>query len=196
MLRESTPWRLSVNSSERHHDVHIEQLITLPAAQQVLMVDAINKGARYGFQYVFNNYPIHDSYVAGERTHPLMRFYEFLNSAPFLNFVREATGYSDIAFADAQATLYRPGHFLTAHDDEVIGKNRRVAYVLNFTEQWRADWGGILQFIDDDGHIAEGYTPAFNSLNLLRVPQKHCVSYVAPSAADGRYSITGWLRAN
>lgn len=196
VLRNRTSWSLSVNSAEQHYDVHHEQIAALPTAQQVLMLAAINKGARHGFQYAFNNFPMHDVYVAGERTHPLMRFYEFLNSRPFLDFAREITGCSDIAFADAQATLYRPGHFLTVHDDDIRGKNRRVAYVLNFTETWRADWGGILQFIDQDGHIAEGYTPVFNSLNLLRVPQKHCVSYVAPSAADGRYSITGWLRAH
>lgn len=195
VLRHQTSWRLSVNSSERHYDVQPEQLLALPTAQQVLMLDTINKGARHGFQYAFNNFPIHDVYVAGERAHPLMRFYEFLNSEPFLEFARAVTGCMDIAYADAQATLYRPGHFLTTHDDDVQGKNRRVAYVLNFTESWRVDWGGILQFIDADGHVAEGYTPEFNSLNLLRVPQKHCVSYVTPAAVDGRYSITGWLRA-
>lgn len=196
VLRHRTSWRLSVNSSKQHYDVHPEQIAALPTARQVLMLDAINEGARHGFQYAFNNFPMHDVYVAGERAHPLMRFYEFLNSPSFLDFAREVTGCADIAFADAQATLYRPGHFLTVHDDDVSGKHRRVAYVLNFTETWRADWGGILQFIDQDGHVAEGYTPMFNSLNLLRVPQKHCVSYVAPAAANGRYSITGWLRAH
>jgi SM-20-related protein len=66
---------------------------------------------------------------------------------------------------------------------------------LNLTHQWRADWGGILNFLDADGHVAEGYVPAFNALNLFRVPQRHNVSYVAPFAMNGRYSITGWLRA-
>jgi Rps23 Pro-64 3,4-dihydroxylase Tpa1-like proline 4-hydroxylase len=52
-----------------------------------------------------------------------------------------------------------------------------------------------LQFIGEDGHITEGYVPRFNALNLLRVPQKHCVSFVTPAATGGRYSVTGWLRA-
>jgi Rps23 Pro-64 3,4-dihydroxylase Tpa1-like proline 4-hydroxylase len=125
-----------------------------------------------------------------------MRVQEFLNSREFLEFARDVTGMGDIAFADAQATLFRPGHFLTQHDDEVEGKNRRAAYVLSFTRRWRPDWGGILEFIDSDGHVAEGYTPRFNALNLIRVPQRHAVSYVVPWAVEGRYSITGWLRAS
>jgi SM-20-related protein len=65
---------------------------------------------------------------------------------------------------------------------------------MNFTPAWKSDWGGLLQFIDEDGHVAEAYAPAFNALNILRVPQKHAVSYVTPFAGAGRYSITGWLR--
>lgn len=193
-LSEETPWQLSLNSGDRHVDLAQYQIDMLPPERQVLLVEGLNRNARDGFQYIFNNFPIHDLYAAGQhREHFLMRVYECINSREFLEFARAATGLPDIAAADAQATLYRPGHFLTAHDDSIPGKNRLAAYVLNFTPQWRADWGGILQFIDADGHIAEGYTPAFNALNLLRVPQKHSVSYVSPAAAGGRYSITGWL---
>jgi len=194
-LREETPWQLSLNSGSRHVDLATGDIEALPSAQQVLLVNAINEDAKSRFQYVFNNYPIHDLYRSGrDHDHFLMRVYEYLNAAAFLEFVREVTGFGEIAAADAQATLYRPGHFLTAHDDDVAGKGRLVAYVLNFTSGWSADWGGILQFIDAAGHIAEGYTPTFNSLNLLRVPQQHCVSYVTPAGSAGRYSITGWLR--
>jgi len=55
-------------------------------------------------------------------------------------------------------------------------------------------WGGILQFIAEDGHLAEGYAPSFNALNLFNVPQLHAVSYVAPFAQAGRFSVNGWLR--
>jgi Rps23 Pro-64 3,4-dihydroxylase Tpa1-like proline 4-hydroxylase len=196
-LERETPWQLSLNSGAGHVDLANEVVQVMPAAQQVLLVDAINRGASAGFQYVFHNFPIFDLYQQGRyRDHYLMRVYEYLNSTEFLIFARDVTGLDGIEFVDAQATLYRPGHFLTAHDDSQAGKQRLAAYVLNFTAHWRADWGGILQFIDEDGHIAEGFTPAFNALNLLRVPQKHCVSYVTPAAIGGRYSITGWLRGS
>lgn len=193
-LVNDTPWQISTNSGDKHIDLDSEQLKLVPDAQQVLLSDAVTEGARRGFQYIFNNFPMYDLYSSGQRTeHLLIRFCAWLNSSAFLNFAREITGLNDIAMADAQATLYRPGHFLTVHDDNVAGKHRLAAYVLNFTPNWRADWGGILQFIDQDGHVAEGYVPTFNALNIFRVPQKHCVSYVTPAGA-GRYSVTGWLR--
>jgi len=194
-LASQTQWQLSLNVGQRHVDVAHDQLMLMPPDKRELLTRAMREQSRHGFQYVFENYPLFDLYQAGEREHPLMGVHEFLNSPDFLQFARDVTGFADIAFADSQATRYLPGHFLTEHDDDVAGKRRLAAYVLGFTPQWRADWGGILQFIDADGHIAEGYVPRFNVLNLFRVPQKHNVSYVAPAAAAARYSITGWLRA-
>lgn len=36
--------------------------------------------------------------------------------------------------------------------------------------------------------------PAFNRLNLLRVPRRHSVTEVTRAAAYRRYALTGWLR--
>lgn len=80
-------------------------------------------------------------------------------------------------------------------DDQVAGKERLFAYVLNFTPSWRADWGGLLAFLAPDGHVSEAYTPVFNALNIIRVPQPHAVTQVASFAGGDRLSITGWIRA-
>jgi len=194
-LSTETPWQLSLNVGQRHIDIAHQQLMVMPPEQREAMTQRMLEQSRRGFQYVFENYPLYDLYQAGERAHPLSAMHEFLNSEEFLQFARDVTGLEDIAFADSQATKYLPGHFLTEHDDDVAGKQRLAAYVFGFTPQWRADWGGVLQFIDRDGHIAEGYVPKFNVLNLFRVPQKHNVSYVTPAAVQARYSITGWLRS-
>jgi SM-20-related protein len=195
VLETETPWQLSLNSGNRNVALPLEQLRLTPAADQALLLDTINRAATEGFQYLFASFPMFDLHMARRLSdHYLVRVCEFLNSNAFLEFARDVTGISDIAVVDAQATLFRPGHFLTSHDDSQAGKERLAAYVLNFTPRWRVDWGGVLQFIDADGHVAEGFTPTFNALNLLRVPQKHCVSYVTPAAQGGRYSITGWLR--
>ncbi len=194
-LASEVPWQLHFNDGARSYDLVDEQLDALPEPGQVLLHKKINSNAAHGFQYVFNNFPVSDAYEAGRhRELYVMRVLEFLNSPAFLDFGRQVTGVRSIALVDAQATLYRPGHFLTDHDDAVPDKRRVAAYVLSLTPQWRADWGGILSFLDRDGHVAEGYTPAFNALNLFRVPQRHLVSFVAPFAQEGRYSITGWLR--
>lgn len=197
-LEAETPWQLHLNDGARNFDPPDEQLRLLPEASRVLLLDRIyDNAAANRFQGLYHTFPVYDAWHAGNhRDLYLMRVYEFLNSPAFLAFAREATGEPGISLVDAQATLYRPGHFLTEHDDRAEGKHRVAAYVLNFTRGWRPDWGGILQFIDTDGHVCEGYTPAFNALNLFRVPQRHSVSFVAPYARAGRYSITGWLRGS
>jgi Rps23 Pro-64 3,4-dihydroxylase Tpa1-like proline 4-hydroxylase len=190
------PWQLHFNDGARTYDLVQQQLDVLPEAGQVLIHRKVNDNAVHNFQYLFNNFPLWDAYEAGQhRELYVMRVLEFLNSAQFLEFGRRVTGVDSIALVDGQATLYRPGHFLTVHDDAIVDKRRIAAYVLSLTPQWRADWGGILNFLDEDGHVAEGYTPSFNALNLFRVPQRHAVSFVAPFAREERLSISGWLRA-
>jgi SM-20-related protein len=194
-LVQETPWQLHLNEGDKPINLQGAGFERLPESDRAQFLNRVYASAARGFQYLFNSYPISDAHA--RREHPelyLMRVFEFLNSAAFLDFARRVTRAPTITYVDAQATLYRPGHFLTRHDDKIARKGRIAAYVLNLTPRWVADWGGILQFIDRDGHIAEGYTPAFNALNIFRVPQPHAVSYVAPFAGAGRYSITGWLR--
>jgi SM-20-related protein len=194
-LAEETPWQLHVNDGQKHFDAADLQLQLIPSADRALLLDTVYRNATNRFQCIYNSFPVYDAYHQGRQLDLyVMQVYRFLNSKPFLEFAREITGLRTIALADAQATLFRPGHFLTQHDDTDAGKRRVAAYVLSFTKNWKADWGGVLQFIDRDGHVAEGYTPGFNALNLFKVPQAHCVSFVAPFAAAGRYSISGWLR--
>jgi hypothetical protein len=117
-----------------------------------------------------------------------MRVYEFLNSAGSRSAHRG--GAADRARRRA-GHLLSPGDFLTG---TTTWSSKNAGPSCSIHRPWHADWGGHLQFLDADGHLAEGYTPAFNALNLLRVPQPHSVSYVTPLASGARYSITGWLR--
>ena len=195
-LESEVPWQLHFNDGAKTYDLMQDQVRSVPEANRVLLLDAINAKAETRFQYLFNNFPMTDAYEAGRlRELYIMRVLELLNSAPFLDIARRLTGCPEIGLVDAQATLYRSGHFLTCHDDDVHGKGRIAAYVLNFTREWRADWGGVLHFLGADDQVVEGYVPRFNALNVFRVPQRHAVSYVAPFTRAGRYSISGWLHA-
>src|SRR4030095_15817893 len=89
-----------------------------------------------------------------------------LNSSAFLDFGRVITGEAGVNRVDAAATWYRPGDFLTLHND-AIGL-RRAAYTLGFTRGWRPDWGGQLLFHDQAGEITRGLMPRFNVLTLFK----------------------------
>ena len=189
------PWNRAFNWSDRHFDVPLEAFEAQEAEAHAALDQAAIDAARTGFQYRFDSWKVSDTVRSGQVTGSQVEAaYGFLNSPAFLDFVRAVTGDRRIAFCDAQATRYRPGDFLTAHNDHADGKNRLYAYVLNLTPGWTADWGGLLMFLDQDGHVSEGYTPAYNALNLFRVPQRHAVSYVAPFAGGPRLAITGWIR--
>ncbi len=194
-LVNDVPWQTNFNDGEKGFTLHQVQIDAMDDVQRHLLNTHVNEKAKYDFQYIFNAYSLSDAREQGINQELFINQYlDFVNSDEYLSFMRAVTGFEEASFSDSQCTLYRPGHFLTDHLDDVGGKNRLAAMVLNLTPNWRPDWGGILQFIDDDEHIAQGITPCFNALNILKIPQKHSVSYVVPHAEGGRYAITGWLR--
>jgi Rps23 Pro-64 3,4-dihydroxylase Tpa1-like proline 4-hydroxylase len=194
-LAEQCPWTRSTHLDGRTQEFDLKRIAAMGPAESDAFYSRLYAGARTGFQYNFDQFRISDTMRAGHRQGWLLEWvYDFVNSPAFLGFVAEVIGDDRGVYADAFATRYAPGHFLTAHDDERPGQGRLCAYVLNFTPGWRPDWGGLLQFIEADGHVSEAFTPAFNALNLLRVPQRHSVSMVTPFAGGARYSITGWVR--
>lgn len=194
-LAGPVPWTLHYNDGAGVYDIPATQVDALTELERLALRRPIWARAAEGFQYCFDNFSLSDHHARGEHLeHPLMRAYELMRSPAMLDLARRITGRQDICVVDAQATRYRAGDFLTAHDDRDEAKGRVAAYVLNLTPRWRTDWGGLLQFHDADGHVAEAYAPAFNALNLFRVPQPHSVSFVAPYAGGPRLSITGWFR--
>ncbi|MDG2523729.1 2OG-Fe(II) oxygenase family protein [Caulobacter segnis] len=194
--RVRTPFQTVTTNSRGHVDLPQAWLDSLTIEQRQEFGQAIHESATERFQYLYDTYPIWDLQQAGKLKGAWRDLLAFLNGESFLGLMRELTGEDRIAMADAQVTRYRRGSFLTGHTDHVDGKDRYYAYVLNLTPAWRIEWGGLLMFHGDDGHVAEAFVPAAGALNLLRVPQPHSVSQVSLSAGDERLSVTGWLRGS
>lgn len=192
-LQARTDWRQVMNSGDKVFELDRPTLAAMDEAQKRALDDAVHAGARTGFQYRFETVRVPDAPDARQASDdPLARFAEWMGGGAVLDLCRKITGRADIEFADAQATAYAPGDFLTAHDDDVAGKGRRAAYVFGLSTPWRPEWGGLLLF--HRGDAVDGFVPAFNTLNLFAVPQLHSVSQVTRAAPARRYSITGWLR--
>jgi SM-20-related protein len=189
-LERETSWTVTFNEGK-----NILEFDKVPTALRQQMSLAAWKRANSGFQYI---YDLHLVSRYGEAypnpDHYFRRLIGFLNAPHFVAFMREVTGLDTIAWMNALATRYRPGDFLTVHDDLHGDHTRLVAYVLNMTPNWQPDWGGALQFFDARDHIQEAYLPTFNALNLFRVPKAHSVGQVAMFGSY-RYSVTGWYHA-
>jgi len=146
-----------------------------------------------GFAYF--GYRMNEAWKDGAPDTPLGRFYTALTSPDVMNAIRAITGSRSFDNAFAQATDYRPGHYLTRHLDDPKGEHRKFAFVWGFTRRWDPDWGGLLQFFDDDGQPTQSYSPRFNTLDLFDVRHVHSVTLVAPYALNPRHAVSGWFVA-
>ncbi len=189
-------YKLSFRGQHTNYDLAERDVSALELGQKAGLLKMIHAQASTDFQYLYDSYRLSDLAETHELAPGVLaEFFAMLNSEETLSVFRAMTGDARIQYADAQLTRYRPGHFLTEHDDRHPEKHRLYAYVINLTPVWRVDWGGLLMFLAEDGHVAEAYAPRWNAINLFKVPQPHAVSVVAPFAQGARYSITGWLRA-
>jgi Rps23 Pro-64 3,4-dihydroxylase Tpa1-like proline 4-hydroxylase len=166
-------------------------LSVLSAQQQHNMRKSILELGSQGIGYLYARHPIdtHSDNV-------LIAVKKWLNDKKTLELVKNLTGKTDIKLASAQATRFSHGHFLTRHQDIHEIEQRRLAYVLNFSENWHPDWGGLLQFYETNGTPRDAWSPLFNSMAIFDVKHIHSVTYVAPLAMRPRLAITGWFRAS
>lgn len=194
-LVNSEVWKLVVNSGDKVFELDRRQQANLAAQEKQQLEQAVHAQARYGFQYCYESIRVPDADRDRRLSGTVIDdFARFLSQPPALDFFRALLEDDSITFADAQATAYGPGHLLTAHDDNVAGKNRRAAFVMNLSRDWSADWGGLLAFHSPGSPTAEVLIPSFNGINIFKIPQTHSVTMVAPFVPRRRYSITGWFR--
>jgi SM-20-related protein len=196
MFETGLPWDLALSDATGREEVFTQtQLAAMGQAAIVDKLRATVGRASEQFAFIYMCYPMIAAYLAGrDPGHPIHDLTDFLNSRAFLDFGSAAAGVTGITKADAQASFYRPGDFLSLHDDTGRSDERRVAYTLGFTRRWRPDWGGQLLFHDDAGDITRGLAPGFNVLTLFKVPRWHSVAPVSAYATVKRLSVVGWLR--
>ena len=193
-VEQSWGWIEVFRAGEKVYQMPAKAFEELSAQQKAKLDQLVHSSAQRELQYRYRSVRAPDSAAEREESaEAVCRFAEFMCSQPVNEFLRKVTGQEEIRFADAQATAFGPGHFLTTHDDAVEGKDRLAAFVFGLTEAWQADWGGLLLF--DQDSAVEGFVPQFNALRIFSVPRSHHVSLVAPWADRQRLSITGWLRS-
>ncbi len=197
-LVRRTPWELVIIHNGPRQ-MTLAQWDAIPPAQKQVMEASFAEGARTPGRFQARYLSTHLSLNGEPFTGPvpeLQALSRFLNSEPFLAFARCVTGDAAIRLTDAHAHCFRAGDFLHRHHDHIddARTHRVAAYVLNLTPVWEAEWGGLLNFLRPDGHVSEAFTPAWNAINFLKVPQGHFVSAVAGFVAAPRLSVSGWVR--
>uniref|UniRef100_A0A486XT19 Fe2OG dioxygenase domain-containing protein n=1 Tax=Rheinheimera sp. BAL341 TaxID=1708203 RepID=A0A486XT19_9GAMM len=190
-LAERVQFNYAFSTDGVYHEKTQQELMSLSPDQRSMMQKKLMQLASEGVGFWYGRKMIRPQ---PEDNDLLQQVHRLLNSEQVLQHIRDISGYDDIICASAQATRYLPGSYLTRHRDVVAAEGRRLAYVMSFTESWHPDWGGLLQFYEDNGTPRDAWAPRFNSMVLFDVRHVHAVTYVAPYALKPRLSITGWFR--
>lgn len=188
-LAEQISYRHAFVLDGKFGEASTEELnnITEQDRNQLLAGVAQQAAEGVGFWYERQALKADDDGLAGD-------VFNWLNSDALLKTMAQITGADEYNGAIAQATRYLPGDFLTRHQDDITEEKRQVAFVINLSPKWHPDWGGQLQFYQQDGTPRDTWSPDFNSLSLFDVSHIHSVTYVTPFAPRPRLAVSGWFR--
>lgn len=116
-----------------------------------------------------------------------------LMSPYFMDLIYKITNIKVTQLNQVFLSKYKSGNFLAPHSDINNGK---IAFVFNFSVNWKPQYGGILHFLSEDRtNIIDSYVPMFNSMMIFEIPKDgipHFVSHIAPNVKRSRYALTGW----
>jgi SM-20-related protein len=196
-LNDEVRWELAYRAGNQSMVHTYDQLAALIPEERQQLHRQILDQAKNDYQFSYFRYPMIDAYINNWTPKLILNdVLDSFNSQLSLDFLRDISGDPEVRKVEFQATYYASGHFLKLHNDDAkAGDDRRYACVVGLTKEWQSDWGGLLQFVDDN-KVTRSFTPSFNSCAIFKVPRDHQVSYVAPYAGKPRYSLTGWLRAD
>lgn len=193
-LETEIPWQMAYMNGDVTYLISQQELQALTQQQAIQNQQRIIQQAKNGFQFYYGHYSV----IGGENLAEcsdeafVLQVRDYMQTDAFFQFVKTLTGNDEINKLELLAARYNPGNFLLTHDD-FRKPERRFAYVLNLSKDWKVEWGGLLHFLDEKGQLLDTYVPTYNSLTIFKVPASHTVSYVAPYAGRTRYSITGWF---
>ena len=94
---------------------------------------------------------------------------------------------------NVSVALYTKGCYLEPHND--TGHERAIAFVIGFTPQeWDAEQGGHLHFLDSNRTVTESRAPGYNSLDFFDVRNEgQCHEIPMLTQHVQRYTISGWF---
>lgn len=205
LVSREVEWRSFLVADERLLAAPAELRGAYPPEVEKELADYAYAGAAKGFAYLQDaNRLFAEDVPEGTEIEEvvdapvLVRLGEFVNSQPFLEFVRAVIGVPEISRAAIRATRFRPGHFEMFHNAtrSADKSGKRIAeFSINLTPEWKAEWGGLLEFRRTEPGVAEAYVPTFNSLDIFGFPVGHWISCVAPFAGGSRLAVSGRLYA-
>ncbi len=197
---DSIPYSLQYVLDGQYQSKSPEEIAKLSPQEGQDINTRISAAASQGVGFLYDAYLKSKVKADPERAHNeklafLHHVFNYICSEEVLSRIRDITGDDDITGAEPQYTRFSPGHFLTRHQDVVPGRERRIVFMLGMSKDWHPDWGGLLQFYEENGTPRDAWVPRFNVLSIFAVKHIHAVTYVTPYATAPRLCLSGWFVA-
>lgn len=110
----------------------------------------------------------------------------------FIRFFENLTGTALGSLVSFEGKSFGTGDFLGEHNDK--GEDRRIAFIVYLSPEWRAEDGGALVVRTEEG-VTERFAAISNTLVVfdVRGHKRHFIEPVTPGTPDmRRLSIGGW----
>ncbi|HSW75824.1 MAG TPA: 2OG-Fe(II) oxygenase family protein [Candidatus Saccharimonadales bacterium] len=166
--------------------------------------------------YIFDNTPENQdhiknglesskqAYQRGEFSYNFRRFEDYekddvtiktlLKSSQFCNLIKQITNLTVTATVSVFASRYDAGSFLSCHSD---GDRGQIAFVLNLTKNWKKEYGGNFELINDNWiGVKREIIPEFNTFYFFDVNNNgkpHRVTKVEEDITNNRIAFSGWM---
>lgn len=201
-LVNAVAWQTFVVSNERLLATPPGEPVGTDPEEEREILDLACNSARMRFACVYDAdgvYPEDMPDDANPSARPpdtvLAAFGEFLGSGAIGDMVRRVMELDALDIRMC-ANRLRPGHFATFHSGvpEADKTRKRVSSVyFHLTPEWKPEWGGMLEYRNDEGDVVEALVPSFNTLDILSFPRGYWISRVAPFAGGSVLAVSGRL---
>lgn len=201
-VHEQAEWNSFLTNKGRMYELPHEFKRHYGAEEEQALINLAHTSARDGgVAYIYDATHRFSQEAAVRARDPsiLARFADFLNSQVFLEFVRRVSGIEEIDTVEVQAMRFCPGHFITFRGaTPFLNKpiRQHAFYSYHLTPEWKAEWGGLLEFRGVEGRTVEAYVPCFNALDIFAFPQGHWLSVVSPFAGGSSYAVWGGMHGH
>ena len=185
-------WRTVYLDGETERRISGHDLQSLTNRRQRDMQENIYIQARQGYQYLRYECPT-DVIPDSKDPKGLTDADVFFKSDGFRDFLRKIAGAKDGELENVGARWLQRDHFMA--DSALATKlpDCKLWFSMDMTRTWQMQWGGQLNFLDDEGEIEQAWSPGFNQLSVYAGGTRHSIGYVTPFHHAFCLSICGQL---
>lgn len=167
----------------------------LPRRQKTEALQSIYAAGRDGHSYFHLAYPMKESReLKWDPEMFLQDYFDYLDGDDFAAFINSITGKKDAKNLSCEATWFRRDYFRTSYTNLDDSEKATVGFLIDFTKDWKADWGGLTHIHDKDGNLEKAIVPSFNSITIMKADVVRSKTYQASYCGEFNLGINGYFQ--